>query len=147
MKKTTHYNIYILPVLLMCIAAVSSLCSCQKKGINGELDGMWQVMDVEVLGAGDEPVVFHPDQHYYCFQLHVCQLRVRNGIMRGLTGNLAYDGKTVALDFPYADTPEQLSQLTEWGIYGDRQTFRMTRLDGHTLVMASEQAIVTCRRF
>ncbi|MDE7160780.1 MAG: lipocalin-like domain-containing protein [Muribaculaceae bacterium] len=148
MKKTSIIFSLSLALSLIFIALVGA-AGCQKHGINGDLDGMWQIMEVEQLGPeGEVEGSFAPDQRYICFQLHVCQLRLQSGPIGHLgAGNLTYSGNTVSLSFPYAETQEQIDRLTQWGIYSTAPVFTVEVLDRSTLVMSSSASRLICRRF
>lgn len=142
----------IITILSLSLAAIFVLLSdggCQKHNINGDLDGMWQVMEVEELGPeGEVQNTFAPVQHYICFQLHICQLRIATGAIGSPgTGNLTYQGNTISLSFPYATTEDEIRRLAQWGIFTTAPVFTVETLNGSTLVMHSEHSRLHCRKF
>ena len=95
--------IYILririPVVLMFV--IISQAGCRKWSHNGDLDGMWQVMDVTY---SDESVTFpEGTRYYYNFYLHTFQLSTEDDRPEVLIGNMTYEpgSDRLILDFPY----------------------------------------------
>lgn len=117
---------------------------CRKKGINGDLDGMWQVM--EVIGPDGETIA-SPKRFYYAFQFHVCQLRVQNGIVEMAAANMVYADDMISLDFPYMDKILHPEELPYFGIFSNPVVFRVLELNRKTLVLESDDSRVTLRRF
>lgn len=126
------------------LTVMMALPSCDKKGINGDLDGMWQVM--EVTGPDGEPVIA-PKRVYYAFQFHVCQLRDQNGRFENATGNLVYEGDMITLDFPYEDKIKNPKELEYYGIFTNPVVFHVEKLDKKSLIMVSKDSRVVLRRF
>lgn len=115
--------------------------SCQKSPINGDLDGQWQVMDVS-----PEPLEKPIGQRiYYCFSLHVCQLTYYDGVFTA--GNMAFDGKTLRLDFPYATSYVSREKLRQYGINENPITFTVEHLDKKSLILKHGDTTVTMRKF
>ncbi len=141
MKKTLN-----ILLLILSIALAATLQSCDKHNINGDLDGMWQVMSVTVKEDGATVREFVPDQRYLCFQLHVCQLRSYGGQVEP-SANLIYNGKTLTLDFPESEFGDRLPRLALWGIYSLRTTYTVETLTSSTLVLDSPTTRLTCRKF
>jgi hypothetical protein len=54
---------------LTIIIAILSLTACDKVYINGDLDGMWQLQQVEKEGN-----IEYPEGIYYSFQRHMAQV-------------------------------------------------------------------------
>lgn len=134
-KRTTT----ILAVLATAILLLVAPC-CQKAPINGDLDGQWQVMDVQPQLPQD----MRDRNLYYCFQLHVCQL-TQGGVL--MSGNLKYVDNKITLDFPYATSPEGADSLKKWGIYSNPVTFQVEELNRKRLVMTDGKVTVTLRKF
>lgn len=126
-------------VLFLLISA--SIMSCQKSPINGDLDGMWQVMNVT-----PEPELQPIEERlYYNFYLHVCTLSYYGGGVT--TGNMIFTGDSLFLDFPNAQTTETLIKLKQYGINSDHARFRIEKLNRSSLIMSSGETTVTLRKF
>lgn len=136
--KSKHYIFPAIGILLL----LTLLTSCRKAPINGKLDGMWQVMDIEYSDGTRASVDY---QAYYCIELHVVQLRG----LSGQTGNLHYADNKLTMDFPYVDTEAKLKSLKTYGIEENPQVFDIVTLTRSTLVMRSTtgSVTVTCRKF
>lgn len=140
MKSFTDKNI----IACLVIASVFILMltpSCQKAPINGDLDGQWQVMSVDPEPV-DKPI---SQRIYYCFYLHTCQLTFYGGVFA--TANMIYDGKTLSLDFPYADSELSIRRLCQYGINENPITFTVDHLDKKSLILRHGDTTVTMRKF
>lgn len=121
---------------LTCIAP-----SCRKAPINGDLDGMWQVMEVY-----PEPAQIIIDKRlYYKFYLHVCSLSYYGGTLT--VGNMRYNDKTIWLDFPNGHGFQTIEILKQYGIYSNPVEFKIEHLDKRSLVMSSGDVTVILRKF
>ncbi len=146
-KKRLHITLSIFTLLLLSVTcALSTLISCDKRDINGDLDGMWQVMEVERTLTDGSVTSFVPDQKYICFQFHVCQLRSQGGQVEP-TANLIYTGKTLTLDFPENKFGDRLRRMNLWGIYSLKTTYDVETLTKSTLVLRSSETRLVCRKF
>lgn len=117
--------------------------SCQKSPINGDLDGQWQVMEVNPEPTGT-PV---SSRLYYCFYLHVCQLNYYDGTLA--TGNMDYSGNRITLSFPTVSSDDTAANegLRQYGIGSNPATFKVESLDSRHLVMRDGETTVTLRKF
>lgn len=143
-------KLHLIFLLSLLLSALVGLTGCQKHDINGDLDGLWQIMEIEQLGpSGEVQATITPAEgRYMSFQLHVCQLRNPDGpIGKQGTANMTFDGGTLTLDFPYATTEYDTERLTQWGIYTLQPVFTIETLDRSSLVMTSAHARLHCRRF
>ncbi len=131
--KMTNKIIVLLMTALLAVAAVS----CRKRSINGDLDGMWQVMSIEYK----EGRTVNPEGIYYCLFLHTFNLRKTGGY--SIAGNMIYEGDELKLEAPYA-TPEQLEP---WGINSKVTTFRILHLSGSKMTLESDYAHLELRKF
>lgn len=142
-KLTSHSSTFL---LLLTLILGLTLTSCDKRDINGDLDGMWQIMEVQhTLDDGTETSMV-PDHKYLCFQFHVCQLRSQFGQVEP-TANLIYTGDTVTIDFPEALFGDRLPRINLWGIYSFKTTYEVVTLTKSTLVLQSADTRLTCRKF
>lgn len=142
-KQKDIFRIFLIG--LTAIAGVLMMGSCRKASDNGKLDGQWQIMQIETLD--DDQVRVPQRRVYICLNLHVVQLSSVGGI--SASGNMKYDKASGELnwDFPYHVTPQEISSLSEWGIYSNPVTLHVVKLDGKSMVLKSDKSVITCRRF
>lgn len=134
-RKTFFSNVAaILATIILFAAAVS----CQKRGINGDLDGQWRIISIENL---QDDTTTEPTGLFICFNLHTVNLT--RGVVAH-TGNMVHDGDMIALEFPY-NTDN--TSLNEWGIFSWQTTFEITHLTGKDLTLRSESAIINLKKF
>ena len=131
---TTNCAAAILAAILIIISATS----CRKGGINGDLDGQWRVITVENL---DDNTVSEPYNLFYCLHLHTANL-TNPGVKA--TANMTYDktDRRLTLEFPYGT-----DQLAPWGIYASPTIFKIEHLNHQTLVVTSDKARITMKKF
>ena len=139
-KKIKNWSSFLIinPALIL---VLSLLFSCQKAPINGDLDGMWQVMEVspppkEILIEG---------RLYYNFSLHVCALSSYGAGFT--TGNMHYEGNLLTLDFPYAFSQENILKLKQYGINSNPVNFTVEYIDKNLLILKDGDTTVTLRKF
>ncbi|WP_167761591.1 lipocalin-like domain-containing protein [Barnesiella sp. WM24] len=125
-------------ILILLMAAVFALTvsSCRKRSINGDLDGMWQVMSIEYADG----TVVNPESTYYCLFLHTFNLQ-RPG--NRIAGNMIYEGDELKLEAPYATA----SELNPWGMNNTVTTFRILRLTSGNMTLESDYAHLELRKF
>lgn len=132
-----------LVVALTAILVLSALPGCRKRYINGDLDGLWQVLTIEYVADGHVENV-KAKQIYYAFNLHTVQLMNRTSSITDVLGNMKYDKSTLSLEFPLVD---DASSLAAWGMNSSSTVFRVRQLTGDKLVIESDYAVITCRKF
>ena len=125
-----------------------ALASCDKVYINEELDGMWQLQKVE-----RSDTVVYPQGIYYSFQRHLVQvsLHYEEGIPLRYLGNLDYQGDSLTasgfrkfLEEHIAATEKELSTFY---IYDTTTTFHIDRLNEEVLIMHSNKAKYTLKKW
>lgn len=96
-------NILIRLAAVMAMAAiVLGTSSCNKRPINGDLDGQWQLMTADYP---DGKQVTPDRQLYFCFFLHTANLRGSGSY----TANMVYvKDSYITLEFPYTDDASKL---------------------------------------
>lgn len=113
------------------------LTGCGKLPINGDLDGQWQILEIRYADDRIET----PERAYYCVQLHTITLRQVNGPNQ--TGNMVYEGDQLSLDMPLSD----VSDLRVFGLDDTKETFTVTELSSSRLVLTSDYARISFRKF
>ena len=117
-------------------------CSCQKSPINGDLDGRWQIMEIEV---GNEVRNVRENQLYYNFYLHVCNLSYYGGWYT--VGNFSHENNLLFINFPYIQTNQGNLKLQEYGIYSNPVTFHIEHLTKEKLIIKEGDVVITLRKF
>lgn len=131
-KKLFHQLLTLTAVLTLMLG----IAACRKGGINGDLDGQWQIMEVENLSTGE---VSGPMQRYYCLYLHTVNLTGSGTV----AGNMTYEGDRLTLEFPINST----AQLAPWYIYEKTTTFRVEALSGNRMVLLSDRVRISFRKY
>lgn len=121
-------------ILLIFIVLVS-ITSCQKASINGDLDGMWQLMKIE---KKDKPAEV-PNQLYYCIQLHMVQLQ-------GATmchGIFSHKGDSIYLVI----RGRYKNAVVAYGMNDTIQSFKIENINSEKMMLKSSYSRLSFRRF
>ena len=135
-------KIRIIIISFISVFLFQGLTCCQKASINGDLDGRWQILEIENSG---EVEYVKDKQLYYNFYMHVCNLSFYGGIFT--EANFHYNDNLITLDFPYIDSPEKMDKLKEYGIYSTTVEFNVVYLDNKKLIMQNDESVITLRKF
>ena len=146
-------------ILLCGLVSVAFLGTCDKMPINGDLDGMWQLMTVQTPGHTRDAKT---DQVYMCIQLHMVEWRyVRNDKIhfyshfRQQADSLyildLYHASTHAAvgsdDIPVTASEMALGAMDLWGIHTLDTRYRIHHLDENDLTLEKADTIYTFRKF
>ena len=123
-------KIYIFLLMLL-----SSITSCQKASINGDLDGMWQLMKIEYKDQTSKS----PDQLYYCVQLHMVQLQ--GAAMCSGTFSRSGDSLRVII------RNHKAADVSAYGMNDTIQNFFIEKLSSGKMVLNSSFARLSFRKF
>lgn len=134
-------GVYIV-VLLASLMMILFFNGCQKAPINGDLDGRWQILEIQ---TNNSVIDVKDQQLFYNFYMHVCNLSFYGGIFT--EANLTYENDMIYLNFPYIYTPGQIERLSEYGIYTNPVEFHVSYLDKKKLIMKNDESIITLRKF
>ena len=133
------------------------LCGCDRKWpMNGALDGQWQLLTVETRADG--VVTDRKDEQlYFRFQLQLMMLTDLGGNGYGTyVGRMTYDQETQVVqtqemnvrnntgDSGIAATAEQLASF---GLDNGVTRFEVVKADGDHLILESDYARLTLRKF
>lgn len=133
------------------------LCGCDRKWpMNGALDGQWQLLMVETRADG--VVTDRKDEQlYFRFQLQLMMLTDLGGNGYGTyVGRMTYDQETQVVqtqemnvrnntgDSGIAATAEQLASF---GLDNGVTRFEVVKADGDHLILESDYARLTLRKF
>lgn len=130
-------------IITIVMTFLTTLSGCQKSPVNGDLDGMWQIVSIDPVPDVDGP--FDSSQLYYNFSLEICQLSIYGGPW--INGLMNYSGNTIALDFSSSKVPDQSIKLKQYGIYSDKVVFYVDELNSKHLVISNNDATITMRKF
>lgn len=145
-------------LLILIAVALSGLLNtaCDKVPMNGDLDGMWQLMDIEYTDGTHQT----PDkQRYMCIQLHLIQLTTYGDPHRGIYAHFTHKGDDMRIyDFydlqQWVNTQttnkvlEDESLLYPWGLSGLDVTYSVLKLNGSALILKGPSGtVLTFRKF
>lgn len=145
-KKTMHYG---LVCLLLCL-----LAGCKKAPMNSNIEGFWQLLEFTTEADGET----HPcNRIYYSIQLWVAEVSERGGDL-GITpfrGRYRYDEETNTVTLkemstyatPENSRPATREELHPFGLDSTDTTFDVIKADGKWLILKSNYATLTLKRF
>jgi hypothetical protein len=121
--------------ILLIIIVLISITSCQKASINGDFDGMWQLMKIEKKDKPDEV----PNQLYYCIQLHMVQLQ---GAAE-CSGTFNHKGDSIYLVIRGSNK----NAVAAYGMNDTIQSFGIENLSSDKMTLNSSSARLQFRKF
>lgn len=141
----SKYKSSLFPLLL---AALLFAGGCRRASHNGDIDGMWQIQKIEYsqqASPGLAGTTVSMPQLYLLVNLELFQLQ-RYGTKPIATGVLDYkeNRKTFSVDWKGRVTD---TVLEEFGLCGDPTRITIERLDSKLLVIRTDAAVVSCRRY
>ena len=132
------------------------LTSCESYLINGDLDGFWQVQEIERLETGD--VVQCNNEIFYAFQRHIVQLtQYPSTHIMGQMGtryhaNFDWLGDSISMgDFREYDLngskkKAPLTELRKFGLCQEYTTFHIL-LSKESLTLTSDSTRISLRKY
>lgn len=125
------------------------ISSCGKLPMNGQLDGMWQLMSIAPVGG--EEIDTKKQQLYYNVQLELLALQ-RGGSVEYLGRFVQSSDSLIVYDFRVHISGDNSTQavpgdLAPWGIQGTSERFGIEKLDGDKMVLRSGEALLSFRKF
>lgn len=154
--------LFILLMLVLCV-------SCDKVPMNGDLDGMWQLMVKESKDKNNGEWYVEnvkSDKVYMSFQLHLVQLdgpdegnggRFRTRLYYGrfkhegdslFIYELSYDSKNeTAADNNEWIKETELDILEPWGLNSLNNRFKVVKLDSDAMILRRDDLVLTYRKF
>lgn len=145
-KKTMHYG---LVCLLLCL-----LAGCKKAPMNSNIEGFWQLLEFTTEADGET----HPcNRIYYSIQLWVAEVSERGGDLGAgsFRGRYRYDEETNTVTLkemstyatPENSRPATREELHPFGLDSTDTTFDVIKADGKWLILKSDYATLTLKRF
>lgn len=146
-----HFNRYLYTLCLLCALCVS----CENKWPkNGDLDGNWQLLTIEHKG---ETTDVKGQQLFLSIQLDLFQLSVTGDRQRYY--GYFDKGESTIVFRQFSDMAENDLETTDnrplgsaetlhrWGYYTLNEVFRIERLTKQEMILQSDSARVTYRKF
>lgn len=133
--------------ILLVIFLLLGISSCSKAPINGKLDGRWQLMTIEQEDGNIKECY----RIYYSIQLHLIEISDKSGKGGTYIGRFFYkDDEVVISEFRHRGNEEELAtpaELLPFGINLPLTHFKVEKATGDKLVLKSEYARLTFRKF
>ncbi|MDR1937796.1 MAG: lipocalin-like domain-containing protein [Tannerellaceae bacterium] len=121
--------------------------SCYKASINGKLDGMWQLMEIEK--SNGELTDVKNERIYYSVQLHLINLKKIGG--GEFLGRFVHSGDSLLINdvriYRGEDKLATKEQLAPFGFNGVSEHFKVEALTHSQMVLRSEYATLRFRKY
>lgn len=135
---------------LFIISIVLLLAACDKVPINGNLDGMWQLMAIQDNAIGSVSDV-KSSRLYYSFQLHLVELNNNEAFAHFSHRN----DSIVMYDWCYGNSDgnsvnvkmTDATILNKFGLYELRDSFMVEVLTHDKMQLRSRKATLSFRKF
>ncbi len=143
-------------ILTVSFALILLFSSCESYLINGDLDGFWQVQEIEQLETGD--IVQCNNEFFYAFQRHIVQLtKYPPTHVMGQMGTryhacFDWQGDSISMgdfreyDLDGSKKKAPLSELKRFGLYQEYTTFHII-LSKETLTLTSDSTRISLRKY
>ena len=134
--------------IITAIICALALAACDKVYINGDLDGMWKVCQVEYSDT-----VHYPTDIYYSFQRHMAQVSKHYDEKPPLRfiGHMTYRGDTITMSgfrkYLEEDKIATPDILKGFYLYNDSSVLKIEKLDDEMLIMRSNEARYVLRKW
>lgn len=132
-RKSRQSRLFLFAGILLCVLG----SACSKLPINGNLDGQWQVQQIEYRSGETET----PKQTYYNISLHTVNLMQVGGPFEA--GNMQYSGDSLWISMPISP----LEKLRPFGLNQKDTRFGVEKLTSSHLVLQSDYARLSFRKF
>ena len=136
---------------------LSAVFSCDKLPMNGDLDGMWQLMFVEKDGEVSD---VKSRKRYWSFQLHLTQFSRSGNNTYRYFAHFKHEGDSLFvydLCFPsenFTDTDDNVMFtesdvhiLNQWGIYSLYNRYKVEKLDSDVMILKNDEMKLRFRKF
>lgn len=127
----------IINIIALIITLGAGVTACVNGSKNHDLDGQWQIMTIEFADGTSES----PARMYYCIYLHT--VNVTSPVLDPQTANMTYSGDDLILSFPYYEE----GMLLPWGMDSAETHFKVRYLTPSKLIIESDYATITMRKF
>ena len=136
---------------LVCLL-LSLLAGCKKAPMNSNIEGFWQLLEFTTQADGET----HPcNRIYYSIQLWVAEVRGGDLGAGSFRGRYRYDEETNTVTLkemstyatPENSRPATREELHPFGLDSTDTTFDVIKADGKSLILKSDYATLTLKRF
>lgn len=131
-------------LISICLLVVAG--GCDKKPINGKMDGRWQLMTIEYNDGKIEEC----QRIYYSIQLYQVEISNKGGYGKTFMGHFSYTDKVVMGEFRYRGNEEVEANEQDLKVFGlnERIThFRIEKLSRKKMILKSDYARLNFRKF
>ena len=141
--------------LVVCVlAAVSLLPGCRRASHNGDIDGYWKVLSIDVTDADGNTTDILPEKGMFIgIQLELFQFYPvvpdydnTDTAYVSLTGKISYNEGAHTLGVSFRGDPSTAT-LMKYGIPENPVTFTVERADSEYLVLRTPISVIKCRRW
>lgn len=135
-----------LSIILLVAAAIVNLSSCDKVDDNGRFFGMWQMKEWKALPSGEIRAT-KDDRIFYSVQLHLMQFKKIGGSQ--YLSRFRHKGDSLIIGTVFggaSDDTVSIARLAPFGVPADGR-FHIDELSDHTLVLSSDSARLTFRKY
>lgn len=132
--------------IILCLCLLLGVCSCDKKPINGKLDGRWQLMTIEY----NDGSIKECERIYCSIQLHTVELMDKGTAPLTLMGHFSSTDGVVMGEFKYQTNMEATAteeDLNRFGLNTSVTHFEVEKAAGSKMVLKSDYARLTYRKF
>lgn len=132
------------------ISIVFILIACDKVPMNGNLDGMWQLMTIEDNTTGSVSNVKN-NRLYYSFQLHLVELNNNEAF-----AHFSHRGDSIIMyDWCYGNSEgnsvnvkmTDVIALNKFGLYELTDSFKVKALTNEKMQLRSRKTTLSFRKF
>ena len=153
-----RHNMVIKNICWCCIyLLLSTVFSCDKLPMNGDLDGMWQLMFVEKDGEVSD---VKSRKRYWSFQLHLTQFSRSGDNTNTYFAHFKHKNDSLHIydlcfpseNFTDSDDNVMFSEsdvhiLNHWGIYNLYNKFKVEKLDSDVMILKNDVLKLRFRKF
>lgn len=133
--------------IILCVCLLLGvLCSCDKKPINGKLDGRWQLMTIDY----NDGSIKECERIYCSIQLHLVELMDKGTTPLTLIGHFSSADGVMMGEFKYQDNMEATvteEDLNRFGLNSSVTHFEVEKATGSKMILKSDYARLTYRKF
>lgn len=144
--------------IILALIIATSLTACDHYLINGHLDGMWQLQTIE--RNSPDTLIHNEGDLFYSFQRHTLIIGDYNnpdelvGHMKNeqYVSLFEYEGDSIIVDefhlyYKRENQPYDTTRLRRFGIYDKQTTFHIEELNAKHMVLRSDSALLTLRKY
>lgn len=138
MKKST---------ILFILTAIITLASCGKLPMNGKLDGMWQLIQIDTEEGSNHEI--KEQRVYYSVQLELITLRGMSG-SKYILGRFEHSGDSLFLYDLRTGGNEQLCTVNDvkpYGLNSVTPRFGVEKLTNGDMILKSKESTLYFRKF